>query len=174
MSRAAQNIRQNPLLLSAVIIILVAGLGVAWWLGSPLFINNTVNETFPISENPVSEQASLQVLSSGQFRDGDSFHKGSGKADVYPLADGSYVLRFEDFQVTNGPDLHVYLAKHPDPATSQEVNNNGYLDLGGIKGNQGSQNYVIPAGTDISLYKSVVIYCQPFHVVFSVAPLGVS
>ncbi len=73
--------------------------------------------------------------------------------------------------MTNGPDLHVYLAKHPDPTTSGEVNDNGYLDLGGIKGNQGSQNYSIPAGTDISLYKSVVIYCQPFHVVFSVAPL---
>ena len=29
---------------------------------------------------------------------------------VYQLPDGSYVLRFEDFEVTNGPDLHVYLA----------------------------------------------------------------
>lgn len=174
MSRAAQHIRQNPLLLGAIIIVLIVGLGVAWWLGSPLFINNTVNETFPISEKQVSEQTSPQRLSTGQFRDGDSFHKGSGKADIYPLADGSYVLRFEDFNVTNGPDLHIYLAKHPDPTTSADVNDGGYLDLGGIKGNQGSQNYSIPAGTDISLYKSVVIYCQPFHVVFSVAPLGAS
>ncbi len=176
MSRAAQSIRQNPLLLGAIVIVLVAGLGVAWWLGSPLFINNTVNEAFPISEQQVSEQStsSPQILSTGSFRNGDSFHKGSGKANIYPQADGSYVLRFEDFDVTNGPDLHVYLVKHADPTTSADVNDNGYLDLGAIKGNQGSQNYAIAAGTDISLYKSVVIYCQPFHVVFSVAPLTAS
>lgn len=184
MSRTIQNVRQSPLLLGAVIVIVIASLGIAWWLGSPLFINNTVNEAFPISAPQTAEQSTTDSqtsgssttlsLSTGSFRDADSFHKGSGKADIYQGADGSYVLRFEDFDVTNGPDLHVYLAKHPDPTTSGEVNDGGYLDLGAIKGNQGSQNYNVPAGTDISQYKSVVIYCQPFHVVFSVAPLGAS
>ncbi len=61
MSRAAQHIRQNPLLLGAVIIVLVAGLGVAWWLGSPLFINNTVNETFPISAPQAAEQSAQPI-----------------------------------------------------------------------------------------------------------------
>ncbi len=173
MSRTIQNVRQNPLLLGAIIIVVIVGLGAAWWLGSPLFINNTVNEAFPISQQQTVEQSTTAVITGG-FRDADSFHKGSGKADIYQVEDGSYVLRFEDFNVTNGPDLHVYLAKHPDPTTSGEVNDNGYLDLGAIKGNQGSQNYSIPAGTDISLYKSVVIYCQPFHVIFSVAPLAAS
>lgn len=184
MSRVAQNIRQNPLLLGAVIIVVAVGLGVAWWLGSPLFINNTVNESFPVSNSEATEQTTANsqlaadsapvTLATGHFRDADSFHKGSGNAGIYQVEDGSYVLRFEDFDVTNGPDLRVYLAKHPDPTTSGEVNDGGYLDLGGIKGNQGAQNYPIPAGTDISQYKSVVIYCQPFHVVFSVAPLTIS
>jgi Electron transfer DM13 len=146
----------------------------AWWLGSPLFINNRVNESFPIAEQQAAQDAAPIALASGSFRDGDSFHKGSGKAGIYQVADGSYVLRFEDFEVTNGPDLHVYLAKHANPTTTSEVNEGGYLDLGSIKGNQGAQNYAIPAGSDLSLYKSVVIYCQPFHVVFSVAPLATS
>lgn len=46
-----------------------------------------------------------------------------------------------------------------------------FLDLGELKGNVGSQNYEIPAGTDLSIYNSVVIYCQPFHVVFATATL---
>ena len=48
----------------------------------------------------------------------------------------------------------------------------GYLDLGKQKGNRGNQNYPIPAGTDISTFNSVVIYCKPFTAVFSVASLG--
>jgi hypothetical protein len=35
----------------------------------------------------------------------------------------------------------------------------------------GNQNYDIPAGTDLSRYQSVVIYCKPFHVVFATATL---
>ena len=51
----------------------------------------------------------------------------------------------------------------------------GYLDLGKLKGNIGNQNYPITLNTDpganISNYNAVMIYCQPFHVVFSTAPL---
>lgn len=36
-------------------------------------------------------------LKSGQFRDQDRFHKGSGTATIYRLADGSQLLRLEDF-----------------------------------------------------------------------------
>jgi hypothetical protein len=50
----------------------------------------------------------------------------------------------------------------------------GYLDLGSLKGNIGNQNYEIPAGTDISEYQSVVIYCLPFHVIFSTATISAS
>jgi len=45
------------------------------------------------------------------------------------------------------------------------------LDLGSLKGNVGNQNYEIPADADVNALFSVVIYCSPFHVVFSVAPL---
>ena len=54
---------------------------------------------------------------------------------------------------------------------SDEVKSPGYLDLGELKGNRGNQNYPIPAGVNISTFNSVVIYCKPFAVVFSVATL---
>ncbi len=114
--------------------------------------------------------AQPELILQGEFQDADSFHQGSGQAQIYELPDGSYVLRFEAFEVTNGPDLHVLLVEHPAPAERAEVMV-GYLDLGSLKGNIGSQNYEIPAGTDISRFDSVVIYCEPFHVVFSTATL---
>ena len=80
-------------------------------------------------------------------------------------------MRLEDLNVTNGPALHVVLSTHPDPERSEQVKQEGYVDLGDLKGNRGNQNYPIPAGVDTSIHKSVVIYCYPFAVVFSVATL---
>jgi hypothetical protein len=172
---------------------------IAWYLASPLFINKVVEEEFPaqilnsseVGQMPEEKSQAGQVeaveaaeavpeavinkepvlVLEGQFKDADSFHKGSGQAAIYQLPDGAYVLRFEDFSATNGPDLHVILSSHPAPTTSDEVMQ-GYLDLGSLKGNIGSQNYAIPAGTNVSQFKSVIIYCQPFHVIFATAALS--
>ncbi len=97
----------------------------------------------------------------GSFSDADGFHKGSGEATVYKLPDGSQLLRFEDFEVTNGPDLRVLLAVDGNPSQS--------IELGKLKGNIGDQNYQIPADTETAGYNSVIIYCKPFHVIFSTA-----
>ena len=110
-------------------------------------------------------------LKSGEFRDGDRFHKGSGQALIYDLPDGSQVLRFEDLEVTNGPDLRVILTTVADPESSEDVHSAGYIELDKLKGNVGNQNYPIPAGADVDSFKSVVIYCKPFRVVFAVANL---
>ena len=115
--------------------------------------------------------ASAAVVATGTFRDADSFHKGSGQATVYDLGAEQHVLRLEEFRVTNGPDLHVLLSVHPDPATRSEVMDQGYLELGKLKGNLGNHNYEVPSGTEATRYRSVVIYCKPFHVIFSVASL---
>lgn len=94
---------------------------------------------------------------------GDGFHNAEGVASVIYLEDGSSVLRFEDFRVTNGPDLYVYLA------TDKQASD--FVDLGLLKGNVGSQNYNIPEGTDLSKYDTVVIWCKSFSVYFGGAEL---
>lgn len=121
---------------------------------------NVVRPTAPVE---------VTIVASGEFRDADSNHRGTGTATVYQLEDGSTLLRFEDFEVTNGPDLHVYLVPHENPTGSSDLD--GYVDLGSLKGNIGDQNYEIPEGVDISEFGSVVIYCVPFHVFFSIASL---
>jgi hypothetical protein len=76
-------------------------------------------------------------------------------------------LRFEGFETDNGPDLNVYLisgAPGDDPGEN-------YVDLGDLKGNIGDQNYEIPAGVDLSQYRSVVIWCVRFGVGFGGAEL---
>ena len=124
-----------------------------------------------MEEDSETMQPAAVKLKTGSFRDQDSFHKGSGQATIYRAPDGSLVLRVENFKVTNGPDLHVILTPHQDPNRRKDLTDAGHTDLGKLKGNIGNQNYPIPDDVDIDAQSSVVIYCQPFHVVFSVASL---
>ncbi len=73
--------------------------------------------------------------------------------------------------MTNGPELHVLLSPHPNPETRNDAKAPGYVDLGKLKGNKGSQNYAIPEVMDVAGQGSIVIYCKPFHVIFSAASL---
>ena len=109
------------------------------------------------------------VLGMGEFGRIDAIHAASGTAAIYKLPDGQHVLRLEDFKSTNGPELHVLLTTGTEEKTFGDLGE--YWDLGELKGNVGNQNYEIPAEIDLSLIKSVVIYCKPFKVVFSVANL---
>jgi hypothetical protein len=132
-----------------------------WYLFSPLWIDRVVSEVAPtvLVDEP---------LKSGVFQDADGAHKGKGNAQILLTASGP-VLRFTDFEVTNGPDLEVWLVKAAAPISSADVKASEWISLGQLKGNVGDQTYQIPAGTDIDAYGSVVIWCEQFGVLFSPA-----
>ena len=93
---------------------------------------------------------------------GHGNHVSVRRYDVFILL----AARFDEaFETTNGPDLYVWLVKDGDV-------DNGYVDLGRLKGNIGSQNYVIPEGTDLSEYDTVFIWCKAFSVLFGSAELA--
>ena len=117
---------------------------------------------------PPDMPAEPTALAMGSFIDIDPIHGAEGSATIYALPDGERVLRFEDFRSKNGPDLHVYLSTEAPTSTFAGLGANE-IHLGALKGNVGNQNYDIPADIDLSEYRSVVIYCVPFRVVFSTA-----
>jgi hypothetical protein len=188
--------RTKQRLLIAGGVLAIPAIALAWWLGSPLFLDTTVDETFPAAApittgsvevqsaepdttattEPVGaddeETAGPVELLSGSFVDADAAHRGSGSATIFELDDGSRVLRLEEFEVTNGPDLHVLLVPIGETVDRDLVAAVGYEDLGKLKGNVGNQNYAVPSGFDPDGAWTVVIYCEPFHVVFSTAQLS--
>ncbi len=121
-------------------------------------------------EDPMTDaMANATILLQGEFY--DVVHEGSGTATIYLLADGSRILRFENFEVLNGPDLHVWFTSDDPVSSAIGVLLPDYFDLGPLKGNIGDQNYDIPTDLDISIYRSVVVWCVPFLVPFIAAPL---
>jgi hypothetical protein len=97
---------------------------------------------------------------------GDGIHNAEGLAKILTLSTGSPILRLEDFKSTNGPDVHLYLSNNKEA--------NDFIDLGRLKANIGNQNYQIPLDTDFNKYKYVLIWCQPFSVLFGSAQLNSS
>jgi hypothetical protein len=140
---------------------------IGWYLFRPerLFTNVKVNESLPEAQ----ANAAMTPLVTGHFHDGA--HKTSGTASVYQLGDGKQVLRLTSFETSNGPDVHLYLVAAADALDNETVTQAGYLDLGSLKGNQGDQNYDLPAGVDLNKYKAATIWCKRFSVNFGTAPL---
>lgn len=120
---------------------------------------------------PVSAQGDAVILAAGSFVGTDSFHRGEGKAMLIRLADGRRFIRFEDFRVTNGPDLFVYLSGHPAPRTRSQLHEGAAFEVARLKGNVGNQNYELGTELDLSKVRSVVIYCKRFSVMFATAEL---
>jgi len=112
------------------------------------------------------------VLSEGTFISHE--HSTSGTAMILELADGTRVLRLEDLQTSDGPQLEVWLTDQPviDGVDGWGVFDDGaYESLGPLKGNVGNQNYKIPAGVDLEDLSSVSIWCVRFSVSFGAAEL---
>ena len=125
----------------------------------------------PTTTTTTTQPAGPVLLYRGVFVDGDSFHTGSGDVLVYRLEDDSLVLRLEDIEVKNGPNLDVILTPSPTVAGRDDVRVEGHLDLGDLKGNIGSQNYDLPADYIPPDEFSVVVFCVPFQVVFASAEM---
>jgi hypothetical protein len=122
--------------------------------------NNTISENLSVATMSAS---SNETLIGNFVGAGDGFHNAEGVAKIIQLADGTDILRLENFKATNGPDLYVYL--------STDKTNADIVNLGRLKGNIGNQNYLIPAGTDITKYNTALIWCRAFSVIFGSAQL---
>jgi len=103
---------------------------------------------------------SVENLSQGTFF--ERAQKASGKASLLLVGDKK-VLRLEDFETVNGPNLHVYLAK--------ELGDSDYIDLGELRGTMGNMNYDVDSSVDTNVYTKVLIWSEPFKVLFSYAQL---
>lgn len=179
-SRVVRRYVANPVVRAAIPSVLAVGVLAVVVL--PYFRDETVVETLPMSATelglavtptiavptsaaavPTSVATTTTVpapparISAGPLRGVD--HRASGAAALYRLSDGTAFVRLEDIDVQNGPDYVLYLV----PGTDRRAPGAG-VELGSLKGNQGTQNYAVPAGVDIRAPQTVLIWCRAFAV----------
>ena len=157
------------LIVAGVLLVGLIVFAIVWFQPQKIFIEETANEARPTSPAATSTASVPTTIASGRFRSLE--HRTTGRAEIIKLADGSHILRFENLDTSNGPDLRVYLSELP-PDLGWHDYGRRYIELGHLKGNRGDQNYRIPAGADLAKYKSAVIWCVRFRVGFGVAPLN--
>jgi hypothetical protein len=86
---------------------------------------------------------------------GSDGHHATGKIS-FTKEMGKELLVLSDAKIDKVPDGHVYLAKNGDRHTG--------IDLGTLKQFEGDISFALPAGTDLTAYDSVIIYCEQFDV----------
>jgi hypothetical protein len=83
----------------------------------------------------------------------------SGEAKIY-LENGLYKVNLENFTISSGPDLKVYLSKSASPTQ--------FVSLGNLT----SQTvYPIPNSVDVASYSHVLIHCQQYNHLYAIATL---
>ncbi|NJQ02845.1 DM13 domain-containing protein [Streptomyces zingiberis] len=178
-----------------VVTVAAAGFGLYWFQPWKLWQDRTVQETAPVAQvppgpdgeerpagpvdggaepsGPPSSPSGPRAVAGGELISHE--HATSGTVRLVRLEDGSHVLRLENLDTSNGPDLRVWLTDAPvkEGRAGWHVFDDGaYVSLGKLKGNKGSQNYPVPADADLSRYSSVSIWCARFGVSFGAAELG--
>lgn len=107
------------------------------------------------------------ALLTGKVR-GESGHRGTGDAAVIKQASGQRMLTLTNFDVDPGAGgLRVYL--HDGETTSDDLGD--FIDLAGLKGSKGDQQYELPADLNLKKFSTVVVWCVPFTTRIAQAPL---
>ena len=106
---------------------------------------------------------SSNVTRTGMFS-GRNGYNAMGTAILETIEDQTILAFGGDFVTQSGPGLYVYLSPNAENVT-------GGLSLGELNSTSGAQAYELPGGADPGQYDYVIIYCQPFGVLFAVAPL---
>ena len=83
----------------------------------------------------------------------------TGEAKIY-LENGQYKVVLDNFSISSGPDLKVYLSKAATP--------NQFVNLGNLT----SQTvYPVPAAVNVADYSHVLIHCQQYNHLYAIAEL---
>lgn len=141
------------------VVVLVAFV-LVWFQPQKLFIDERVDDAAP--------GATGAEVARGTFVSLD--HGTDGSVRIVD-AGGTRVLRIDDLDTSNGPDLFVYLSTNPADGPEGAFDDD-YVNLGRLRGNKGDQNYDVPAGVDLTRYRSVVVWCDRFDSAFGAAELA--
>ncbi len=177
-----------------ITIVVLAVLGVAYWLLSPFWRNVTLDEGLPGAGATPIIQDNLSMMDASTKADfeeqtmkmeGEAMMKSDAMPENQPtiVSRASMIARAHEVSgeallVQAGSEAYLRFENlktinGPDLRIylGAGLNTDDFVDLGPIRATEGNVNYAIPAGTDLSKYKNAMIWCRTFGVLFSYASL---
>lgn len=121
------------------------------------------NNATPVTNTPPPVDTTTSDLKySGNFENGP-YGATMGRARLY-VSNSQWQLRLENFTVSAGPDLKVYISKEQQPLN--------FIRLGSLQSTAGDQLYNVPGMPDFGEYRYALIHCEKFNHLFGWALLG--
>jgi hypothetical protein len=125
----------------------------------------------PLVEPPLPAMSAAGTVteSAGSFYRIDQ--SGTGTVTIYRMADGSHLVRLDDFFVTPNIDLEITLSPLEAPRTTEQFMSAPWAWVAPLDVTAGSMNFVVPPEVDPTQYRSVVIWCPLIDSAYAAATL---
>ncbi len=91
----------------------------------------------------------------------------SGTWKIVKNGDSHYIVLDSKFKTRSAPDLKLFLSKSSAGKLTGRNATDNAVRIAKLKSNKGSQRYKLPAGTDPSDYKTVLIHCEKYSKLWS-------
>ncbi len=120
--------------------------------------------TSPAFAQGASIDASVQENLSGTFVKKKKRLKGSWET---VQRDGKTFIVFSDnFNAAKGPDLKIFLSPKSIADVTGKTAVDGSINIGVLKRTKGTQEYELPDGVDLSDYRSLLVHCEAYSVLW--------
>ena len=114
-----------------------------------------------------------QKLYSGEWEADSYFTTFKGSWTIEKEGDKTYVIMGDNFSTKKAPDLKIYFSKldfddvDEDNANSKDTS----VFVAKLNSYKGAKKYEVPAGIDISAYKTIPVHCVKYTKYWGGSPL---
>ncbi len=148
--------------------------GVAFF-AVPLFLPEKTTQLDQGLPPGMTYGAATEHARGGTLR-GEDGHRASGTVQLLDV-DGAWYLRFEDLDMTAGPDIYLYLIES-EGSSRNEIEAGVRVpvvteeDRSARINERGTFNVQLPDDVDPQQYNGISVWCDRFGVPFATAPLA--
>jgi len=124
---------------------------------------------FVVLAVPAMAQTETSIAASAAQASGDFVRKSKrlqGGWHIEARGDRHVLIIEDDFRAARGPDLKIFLSPQTIANVTGKTAVNGAIKIGELKKTRGAQEYELPAGLDLADYKSVLVHCEEFAVLW--------
>ena len=129
---------------------------------APTQTQQTVPPVATVPKPQTPPQQTVQVLRSGKLN-GVGSYRAQGDIQIVKVGNVTKIVLSQNFTFSGAPDPKLGFGS------------NGYkrgTNFAKLNKNNGTQEYVLPAGFDLAKHNEVWIWCERFNVALAVAKLG--